>query len=303
MREATATARSPRPRRRYIYAVPRTCFYHAGCPDGFGAAWAVKQAWGGQGRFVSRGHDDMLDATGHRGEEVVFVDIAPRNDLLCELAENADRIVILDHHVTALEHYEGDPSVENRIADCDHDIRYDLSHSGAMLAWLYFHPGEEPPSLLRYVEDQDLWNWALPDSAAVNAAIGSYPRRFEVWDRLAEMSALDLAREGEPILRAQQIEVGRAVTLAHPLSVDGRRVEAVNSPLYRSHVGHRLADRAKFGHEIGVVYRISGTRVDASIYSIGETDVSANAQRYGGGGHKNASGFSVGLAEWLADFL
>ena len=38
------------------------CFFHAGCPDGFGAAWAVWRAWGRRGRYLPRGHDDHLDA-------------------------------------------------------------------------------------------------------------------------------------------------------------------------------------------------------------------------------------------------
>ena len=37
----------------------KTCFYHAGCPDGFGAAYAVWRAWGDTGRYVGRGHDEL----------------------------------------------------------------------------------------------------------------------------------------------------------------------------------------------------------------------------------------------------
>ena len=69
-----------------------------------------------------------------------------------------------------------------------------------------------------------------------------------------------------------------------------------------SYIGHELAKRAAFGHPIGLVYRVTARRVDASIYSIGDVDVSEIARRYGGGGHRNASGFSVGLAEWLESF-
>ena len=63
--------------------------------------------------------------------------------------------------------------------------------------------------LLRYVEDQDLWNWKLPGSEEVNAAILSYPRRFDVWNELLERSVEDLAAEGAPIVRANQMEVER----------------------------------------------------------------------------------------------
>ncbi len=30
----------------------RVCFYHAGCPDGFGAAWSVRRAWGDGASYV-----------------------------------------------------------------------------------------------------------------------------------------------------------------------------------------------------------------------------------------------------------
>ena len=145
------------------------------------------------------------------------------------------------------------------------------------------------------MQDQDLWQWALPRSEEVNAAIGSHARDFAVWDALAERTPDDLAREGEPILRAQRIEILRALTTAHPIAVGDRRVEAVNALQNRSHLGHELAKRAAFGHPIGLVYRVTGRTVDASIYSIGDVDVSAIARRYGGGGHRNASGFSVPL--------
>jgi nanoRNase/pAp phosphatase (c-di-AMP/oligoRNAs hydrolase) len=61
--------------------------------------------------------------------------------------------------------------------------------------------------------------------------------------------------------------------------------------------------RATYGEAWGVVYRVSGDRVDVSIYSIGNLDVSKIAQRYGGGGHRNAAGFSVPLRIWLERFV
>jgi hypothetical protein len=87
------------------------------------------------------------------------------------------------------------------------------------------------------------------------------------------------------------------------VTLDCERVEAVNSRDLRAPIGHELAKRAAFGRPWGVVYRLQGERVDVSIYSIGDLDVSAVAGRYGGGGHRNASGFSVTLAAWLERFV
>jgi hypothetical protein len=280
----------------------RTCYYHAGCPDGFGAAYAAWRAWGTRGRCVPRGHDDPFDVLAHEGEQVVFADIALPNALLRDLGELAAQLIVLDHHWSALQHFESDPQLAVLLAGRGHTVRFDLEHSGAVLAWRHFHPGEPEPDLLRYVEDQDLWTWKLPESLAVNAAIGSYPRDLEVWDELARRPWQELAREGEPILRAMQTDVVRALRFAHPLRIGDLQLEAVNSLHHRSHIGHAIAERAAFGRRAGAVYRFVGARVDVSLYSIGELDVSAIAARYGGGGHRNAAGFSVPMAEWLAHF-
>jgi hypothetical protein len=282
--------------------VERVCYFHAGCPDGFGAAWSVWHAWGAGARYVPRGHDSDPPRRPHVGGTVVFVDIAPDNEYLRQLADHAAHVVVLDHHWSARERYQADPGVENLIADGGHRVVFDLGFSGAVLAWRYFHPEEPVPPLLAYVQDQDLWQWALPRSAEVNAAIGAHERDFAVWDALAARTPDDLAKEGEPILRAQRIEVVRALTTAHLVTIGELRVEAVNALQNRSQLGHELAKRAAFGAPIGLVYRVMGRTVDASIYSIGDVDVSSIAQRYGGGGHRNASGFSVPLRRWLDEF-
>ena len=89
---------------------------------------------------------------------------------------------------------------------------------------------------------------------------------------LAERSPEDLAREGAPIVLAQREEIQRATRLAHPLQLGDVRVEAVNAARLRSHIGHDLSKRMAFGNPIGVVYRVTGERVDVSIYSIGAAD-------------------------------
>jgi oligoribonuclease NrnB/cAMP/cGMP phosphodiesterase (DHH superfamily) len=282
--------------------VRRTCFYHAGCPDGLGAAWAVWRAWGPGARYLPRGHDDVIDASAHEGQQVVFVDIAPGNEELRALAERTAKLIVLDHHVTARERFENDLGVQNALAGRGHHIHFDLSHSGAMLAWSYFHPDEPAPDLLRYVEDQDLWAWKLPASEEVNAALASYPREFESWEEIAARPIAELAAEGAPILRANRIEIERALQGAHPVVLGSRRAEAVNTSQHRSRIGHELAQRAAFKLPWGVVYRVTGQRVDVSLYSIGDLDVAKLAESYGGGGHANAAGFSVTLKRWLDEF-
>ena len=118
----------------------------------------------------------------------------------------AAHVVVLDHHFSARERYEADPGVANLIADGGHRVVFDLDYSGAVLAWRYFHPHRPIPPLLAYVQDQDLWQWKLPRSEEVNAAIGSFERDFAVWDELVARDPEDLARDGAPILRAHMAQ-------------------------------------------------------------------------------------------------
>jgi hypothetical protein len=279
------------------------CVYHAGCPDGFGAAWSVWKAWGGEGTYIARGHEDRLRGHDFDDALLAFVDIAPDNRELRDLAEHAAQVLILDHHISAQTRLAADPALHNSLEANGHRIHFDLSHSGAVLAWNHFHPDSPLPDLLRYVEDQDLWNWALEDSEAVNAAIASYPRSFESWDALSRRPIAELVHEGRPIVRANQMEVERLVTRTAPLAVGAMRVESVNSATNRAAIGHALAERKTFGEQWGCVYRIDGGNVHATLYSIGDLDVAKIAVSLGGGGHRNAAGFTVSLEAWLRDFV
>ena len=281
----------------------RVCIYHAGCPDGFGAAWAAWQAWGEAGFYVARSHDDALEPADYAGDEVWFADIAPPLDAWRGLIEETERLVVLDHHVSARDRYLSDPSLAAAVAAHGHRVVFDLAHSGAALAWQHLHPDRPLPRLLAYIEDQDLWRWQLPGSREVNATLSSHLRSFDTWDRLAAASVESLVADGTPILRALRMEVDRALASVHPVRVGALVLDAVNARTQRAEIGHELAERRSFGTPAGIVYRVTGARVDVSIYSVGEFDVAALAATFGGGGHRNAAGFAVTLADWLRDFV
>lgn len=280
------------------------CFYHAGCPDGFGAAFSVWKALGPESQYVARGHDDEpLDPEELEDASTIFVDIAPSNEELRSLSPSVRQITVLDHHLTSRDRYLSDPEIAPEMRAQGHEIIFDLGHSGAILAWNHFFADHEPPMLLRYVEDQDLWNWSLPQSEEINAALGSYRRSFDTWAGLMERPIERLAEEGESIVRLNRIQVERSVTHAHMVRINSQRVEGVNAIENRSAIGHVLAERARFDDPWGCVYRVEANRINVTLYSVGDFDVSQIAAQLGGGGHRNAAGFSVRLEDWLANFL
>lgn len=249
--------------------------YHAGCADGFSAAWVVHQLGiDAEFRPVDYEHGPP-DAT---GRDVMIFDFAYPREALLAMKERAASLVVLDHHKTHAE-------VLSDLPFC----RFDMEKSGGQMAWEYFKKDEPPPWLVAYTEDRDLWRWALPHSREVNAALRSYPRKLDVWDALAKRDVLELAAEGKAIARYEDQLVRALVRLAREIEFDGHKVLAVNTSALLSEVAGKLAEGRPFG--IAWFTRADGKRSVALRSREGGIDVSEIAKRHGGGGHRNASGF------------
>jgi hypothetical protein len=250
--------------------------YHANCPDGFGGAWSVWLAHGDAVTYcpVSHGEpppDLPPDAS------VLMVDIAFPRDVALALHDRVRELVILDHHKSAQEDLGDLPFTT-----------FDMDRSGAMMGWNYMHPGEEPPPLIRYVQDRDLWRFTLPNSREVTAALGSYPMDFEAWRRL---DVDHLAREGTAILRFRDQTVQTIVGFARWGEIGGYRVPIVNATAHWSDVGHAMLEKYPEAPFVGAWYEDAEETRRWSLRSRNDFDVSVVAKKLGGGGHPQASGF------------
>ena len=72
----------------------RNLIFHAGCPDGFGAAWSARRAWGDDARYIPRSHDDDFDPERFEGELVVLADISLTNPQLRRLGGVAAELLV-----------------------------------------------------------------------------------------------------------------------------------------------------------------------------------------------------------------
>ena len=254
---------------------PDTVLYHADCADGFGAAWALwKRFSGAQYIPVMHGCDPP---GGLEGRQVIMVDFSYPREVIERMAMSTASLLVLDHHVTAQANLQGLPYAY-----------FDMKKSGAVLAWEWAH--QEPvPWLLQYIQDKDLWEWRLPHSREINAALASYPFEFEAWDALRQDT---LEIEGRAILRFEKTLVEKIVNEAVLVSFEGETVPAVYSPVMTSQIGERLCQ----GFPFCIIWHEQDGRRYFSLRSrAGAVDVSAIAARNGGGGHVNAAGFSIPL--------
>lgn len=267
MTRSTRTPGSVRP--------PDIVLYHAECTDGFGAAWAIwKRFPNAEFRPVKHGMPPPVILA---GRHVVIVDFSYGRDVLEGIAKEAASLQILDHHITAQQSLAGLPYAY-----------FDQKKSGAVLAWEWAHQ-TPAPWLLQYVQDKDLWEWALPGSREISAALGSYPFDFSVWNGLRQDA---LEAEGRAILRFENEIVGKIAEQAVLVSFQGKTVPAAQSGVLTSQIGERLSK----GHAFCIIWHDRDGRRYYSLRSTSDgADVAAIAMSFGGGGHTHAAGFSVPL--------
>lgn len=257
------------------------CIYHGNCADGFGAAWAVRKAMPDADFVAATYGEPPPDVT---GKHVVMVDYSYTRPVLLEMASKAESILILDHHKSAAEDLIDLPA--NVVAV------FDMQRSGAMMAWQHFFPDVEPPRLIRHIEDRDLWRFALTGTREIQANVFSYPYDFDVWDSLMEKDVYSMIPEGAAIERKHHKDIAELVKVTkRRMVIGGFDVPVANLPYtLSSDAGHLMAQGEPFA---ACYWDTPHGRVFSLRSSDAGQDVSAVAKTYGGGGHRNASGFKV----------
>jgi len=287
--------------------------YHGKCADGFSAAWCfhhVQQYWEMTFDFHAGIYNDPPPDVTDR--VVYLVDFSYKSAVVEEMAEVAKQIILIDHHKTAIEDLAG------LISDGTIQAYTDLDRSGAVLAWDYLFNSHhtdagsvqethdrgspyyvEPPKLLRYVQDRDLWKFKLVHSREVNANVFSYDYTFENWDKLMkanESELLQMTVAGAAIERKHHKDIKELLDVCQRFMViGGYNVPTASLPYtLTSDAGHAMAESYADGAIFAACYWDTATH---RIFSLRSTDngldVSQVAFSYGGGGHKNAAGFRV----------
>lgn len=276
--------------------------YHRQCQDGFASACVVAFAESTQGREVeflpAKYGDAPPSVTGRR---VFVVDFSYPVDVMLALAAQSAGLVWIDHHETTKDYaaqLAGQPGVVL--------AAWSAEHCGATLTWRELVGGIEPevPAPLRYVEDRDLWRWALPRSREMSAGFvalwgPTWDDPSSCWAKFVTDGRLSEAEHvGSFLLVAQAERVRLARRRAEGVTLsgapEGARVLAVNASSDVSEIGEALC--IEDGADIAVVYfRGEDGRWVHSLRSRGGVDVSAIAAVHGGGGHKAAAGFAADM--------
>ena len=219
-------------------------------------------------------------------------------------------VTILDHHKTAFERYMEDgfkvqPNSFARLRRHGAEIILDNSRSGAGMCWNHFYHLRAVPMLVQYVQDYDLWQYKLGEPTKwINKYLSAQYKDIDFWSTL--LYGMD-----EPAYLNVILEYGRELQCAHddkvleisgnasPVTLLGKTGLFHECPKeLTSDVGHALANiSGTFGLMFVWPDNAEDVGVTFSLRSNGDFDVSAMAKEFGGGGHKNAAGFTVCVEE------
>lgn len=306
------------------------CFYHSPCNDGSGAAAALRHRLELEGYLgperdlrycplnYTTGWDEPLAESyvedqikpDHSVSEIFIVDITFSKvkfdqiiKHLCaidKMEADGPRVICIDHHETAMR------KQEELAVFCDETyIRQGPALSGATLVWHYFNERfnqQRPmPELLRYIADQDIWEWKLPDSEEINAALNTLEGHADSMEEELRTSLEDEAAwherrrsQGSAIVSMVDAEVKKAAWHALDVPIGDFVLRVLNSANFSSELGNYLCNSSDDKpNAVALIYSIQEDwRVRCSLRSIpgGKMNARQFAERFGGGGHDNAAG-------------
>jgi oligoribonuclease NrnB/cAMP/cGMP phosphodiesterase (DHH superfamily) len=210
-----------------------------------------------------------------------------------EMARQARKLTVIDHHLTAAQDLEGLIRHDGVV-----DGVFDMDKAGCLLTWEWFFKDKAPPPALLAVSDRDLWTFELPGTRELFFALTSYPYDFATWETLMDDARLEaLRQEGIALERKQRKDIAETKAAgSHLITMAGHTVPACNvPPPWASDAGHLLAQ----GHPFAACFWIDGQQIAFSLRSAPDgLDVSEIATPFGGGGHRHAAGFKL---PWTGD--
>jgi len=209
---------------------------------------------------------------------------------MLQLEKDGNQIVIIDHHTTAIE--------DIKKLGWFPDGVLDTSKAACELTWEYFYPYKSMPIAVKYLGRYDVW-----DHSDIHTELFQYGMRYMGLDiDSLEWEILLSNDEGQELLVANIIATGGVVRhwnsvknkkianmSAREFMFHGLRAIAINSydgsPLFEA-----VYDETK--HDIMVSYiQRSDKMWQWGFYSDKpEVHCGIIAEKYGGGGHKGASG-------------
>jgi oligoribonuclease NrnB/cAMP/cGMP phosphodiesterase (DHH superfamily) len=217
---------------------------------------------------------------------VMITDISPTAGVVETLSGDRD-FLLIDHHISTAP-LASHPFVMLNIEKCAAMLTYEkLSADG--------HDLSAYKRLVEIVNDFDLWKLKYEESLKLNILFSLLGiERFEA--RFLETPFTEFLPEEKYIISIEENRRDSYIRKALKnvrwgTDKNGRRVAAVFAEAYTSELGNAIIKQGQADYALVV----NAQRGKFSLRSRHDLDISKLAEMSGGGGHKNAAGFSAEL--------
>lgn len=281
--------------------------FHHNDMDGYGSAHVIKKKLGLtqsdiERDFIEVTHDIEKDrkkfSTCKENEEVYIVDYSfteDTHDILAELMKKNCKIVWIDHHVSSLELIENYPEYKRISGIIKNGI------SGALLTYLHLYRVRdfditEAPEYLQLISDYDCWHLKMnPRTDNFKLAYDCAENKWEFLDQCFDNRydsgfILKMCERGQIVKNFIDNENKYyRETYGYESEFEGMKVFVVPKDS-NSWIFGDLIEK----YPMVVNYGFDGEKYVYSLYTHKKfpTDCSKIAEKYGGGGHKAAAGFT-----------
>ncbi|WP_028950071.1 DHH family phosphoesterase [Sulfurihydrogenibium subterraneum] len=275
------------------------CIYHKNCTDGTTAAAILLlkypdcKAFPLDHNYRDEEFQPILEEV-DENTTVYIVDFSIKQPYFEKLISKAKEVINIDHHISAKDMLEEFTKKYNNFK-----LVFDNDKSGASLTWYYLF-GNEPPPIVKYVEDKDIWKWTFGDTTKyVNDYLFLYTNKPEELKQFFDKDVNEITEKGKIINQYTTYLIDSFVEKSKDLyiQIGSYKVRAYNTGLFQSEIGNKLATL----HDQAVcLFSINGDYVKLSFRSLDHHNPSALdlAKMLNGGGHRNAAGASINLREF-----
>ena len=275
--------------------------YHSEpCFDGFGSAFIV---------YLYSKHNNCNKGVVYKpgiygknppdvkGKNVLICDFSYKYNVLADLMDECNDFMILDHHKSSEENLTGVP---------DQFKIFDMNKSGVGITWQFFYGDRELPLFFQYIQDLDLFTKKMPFCEEFSLALSMEEYNFNVWEKfLIDMEFLpNLIEKGKKYIEYQRYMVKNIASGARYNIVNINKsfkiVAYCNTSTFVSEVGNQILKMYPLA-DFACIYHYDNSRNQTKFSlrsSDDKEDVAKIAEMFGGGGHRNASGFTINDASF-----
>lgn len=215
------------------------------------------------------------------------------------------KVVWIDHHKSAVGN-------KGEVLPYISGLR-EIGVAAMELTWMYVRGWDRRiPTVLEYLSAYDVWDhnrfeWdkvmAVQERALEIVELDVDKGIRFIYDYSSENKVNELAEEGKRVLETQKSLYKQwCKTFSFEADFKGYKAICLNSPVFRSMVFDDVPGIENYDLMIPFCTRPDGV-VQFSLYSTKDIDCSQLALSMGGGGHKNAAGFTVSDPDVITEFI